>query len=370
MKSRILLFLAIIAITVLFLSCKESSTEPVLNHSLELKGFTYTSFSAGGFRLGHQSNAVTDMVNQTGTEWIALSVFEYQSTPSSHDIAPNTTGRNPITNAAWSTTSTGEDLLQAVTDIRSLGRKIMLKPHVDLYSGEWRAAIQPDTAWFSAYLMMILKYAQFAQENQIEMLCIGDEFVVATQHQFTSRWRDIIAEIRRIYSGKLTYAANWSGAYDEGITTAEYLQVEFWNDLDYIGIDAYYPVTNSAANAVPTLEAATARLSSAVLQTGLAAAAFRKPVILTEIGIQSVKGALAEPWNYRLGSSTDAVQDNSVQEFYYRAVIETWGKQSWCAGIFWWNWESIATSNEKTNYTPRNKTAATVLKRWYVPQSS
>jgi hypothetical protein len=368
MRCRFFKFFLLIAVSISSFSCKDIGVEPVSRYQVALRGFTYTSFDTQGFQQGHASDAFHEMIQQTGSEWAALCIFEYQSTSTSHDIAPNTNGINPLTQAAWSTTSTRVDLLQGIQDARSFDKKIMLKPHVDLYTGAWRAAINPDTAWFSAYAAMVMKYALLADSNGIEMFCIGDEYVVATQSKFTASWKKIISQIRKIYHGKLVYASNWSGAYEYGITTAEFQQVEFWSDLDYIGIDAYYPITNSVSDNIPSLNDAMNILALPLHQIELVSRYYGKPVILTETGIQSVKGALAEPWNSSLGAQPNAVQDQSVQEFYYHATIETFGRQHWCSGIFWWNWESIVTTNEKTNFTIRNKSAAETLKKYYETQ--
>ena len=47
-----------------------------------------------------------------------------------------------------------------------------------------------------------------------------------------SRWVELIENTREIYSGALTYAANFD----------QYYFVDFWNHLDLIGINAYFPL--------------------------------------------------------------------------------------------------------------------------------
>ena len=359
----------LLASAAMFLSCSDVGVEPTSHRSLPVKGMSYTSFTNDGFARGTQANAVGDMQTQLGNDWVALCVFEYQSSPTSHDIGPNTSGVNPLSGNIWPTTSTLEDLRGGITDAHSRGLKIFLKPHLDLYSGEWRAAIQPTPAWFQAYAAMVEKYAKLADSLDVEMLCIGTEFVVATQPHFTSEWRAVIVSLRKVYGGKLTYAANWNGASDYGVSEAEFDQVQFWNDLDYVGVDAYWPLTNSLTDPLPSFETARTRLAFQTMRIASVANAFGKPVLITETGLQSVQGALAQPWNYSLGSSPTAVQDLDAQDLYYRVVIEAIGKQSWCEGIFWWNWESVPTSSAATNFTPRNKPAATSLKFWYQANS-
>ena len=317
-------------------------------------------------------NAVGDLKTQINNDWIALSIVNYQDTPSSTDIGPNTTGINPLTGMAWSTTSTEDDIREGVRQARSDGMKIMFKPHVDLYSGEWRALIRPDSqgTWFRSYTAMMTRYARLASELNIELICVGTEFVVATQPAFSMSWRAIIDSIKQYYNGKLTYAANWNGAYAAGITTPEFDQVEFWDQLDYIGIDSYFPLTDSPGEPLPSLAVGVARMQRAARSIGAVSSRFGKPVLLTEVGIQSVKGALASPWDFSVGRMPGAIQDNGVQEYYYRVTIDALGSQQWCSGVFWWNWESIPSSYASTNYTPRNKPAADLLRRWYSGSAS
>jgi hypothetical protein len=365
LRTHALCVLAVMSL--LAVRCRESPTAPGPPSVPEIKGFAYTSFNRTGFTQGGSRNAVGELQAQIRNTWIALTIFEYQTSPTSYDIAPNTTGLNPLTATAWPTSSSEEDLREGVREAREAQMHILLKPQIDLYSGDWRAAIRPDMSgqWFQAYTEMMVKFARLAQELHVEMLCMGTEYAVATQSIYTPRWKTLIATLRRVYTGQLVYAANWSGAYAYGVSRPEYEQIEFWEDLDYIGVDLYVPLTGAREDTAPAFDDAVA-LTSTWAQ-GLRALSSRtyQPVIVTEIGIQSVKGALAAPWDYALGAEPGAVEDTGVQEFYYRVMIDALGKQPWCAGLFWWNWESVPTPNEATNYTPRNKPAATTLRTWY-----
>ena len=68
----------------------------------------------------------------------------------------------------------------------------------------------------------------------MDILCIATELSnpVRSRPRF---WKSLIAEIRTVYNGKLTYAANWHGDYDV---------VELWPHRDYIGVNAYFPQTD------------------------------------------------------------------------------------------------------------------------------
>ena len=327
----------------------------------------YTSFTADGFTEGGRTNTLGDMKAQTGSNWVSLNIIEYQSTPSSTDIAPNTSGTNPLTGGPASLSSTEDDIREGIREARALGMKVMLIPHVNLYTGAWRADIVPDAggAWFTSYSSMILKYARLAQENGLEMLCVGTEYVRATQHTYTPEWRSLISAVRRVYSGELVYAANWSGASEPGTSQPEYEQVEFWDALDAAGIDAYYPLTDSPGDSLPAFSDAVRRTLLSSSGISLLSIRTQRPVIITEVGVQSTRGALAAPWNYLPGTSPGAREDTATQKFYYRVMIEALGERPWCRGMFWWNWESVPSAAESTNYTPSHKPAAEVLKSWY-----
>jgi hypothetical protein len=53
------------------------------------------------------------------------------------------------------------------------------------------------------------------------------------------KWSQLIKKIKKSTS-KLTYAANWD----------DFDKVPFWNELDYIGIDAYFPLSNATTPSV------------------------------------------------------------------------------------------------------------------------
>ncbi len=346
-------------------SCSDNDIYPE-KAKIRIKGFSYTSFSDNGYRNGNKINAIEDLINQTNTEWLSLCFFEFQSNPNSSDIAPNTTGINPITGKIWSLTSTLEDIKSAISRAKQNNMKIMLKPHIDLYSGEWRAAINPDDNgdWFKSYTEMMMKYAKLAEEEGVECLCIGVEYIVATQNKNSNKWRELINKIRSEYSGKLVYASSFGAASMFGITRNEFEQIDFWDELDFVGIDFYTSITDDIDNPM-SYEKAMFTMKQIINQIEKISKRYSKNVILTEIGIQSVKGALQKPWDYQLGRQTDAVIDNEGQKFYYNIMLNSFTPKIWFEGFFWWEWESVISDYEKTNFTPRNKPAAELLKWWY-----
>ncbi|MDZ7344702.1 MAG: hypothetical protein ONA90_09360, partial [candidate division KSB1 bacterium] len=96
-------------------------------------------------------------------------------------------------------------------------------------------------------------------------------------------WRDIFTKIRKIYGGRLTYAANWGHEFEN---------VSFWEALDAIGLNCYYPLSNNpGANDGELLKGAQA----VARKIGEIAAKHNKPVIITEIGFASRPANWLEP---------------------------------------------------------------------------
>ena len=137
-------------------------------------------------------------------------------------------------------TPTIESLKHAIETCHKIGLRVMIKPHVDPRTDEARINIMPSEKWFDSYEEFAIRYAKFSQENDVEIYAIGTELEATTFEAWTHRWDQIIDKVKQVYSGKLTYAANWT----------EYKEVPFWDKMDVIGIDAYFPLTNDN-NATP-----------------------------------------------------------------------------------------------------------------------
>ena len=101
------------------------------------------------------------------------------------------------------------------------------------------------------------------------------------------RWRKLIADIRRVYTGKLTYAANFD----------HYDQVTFWDALDLIGINAYFELRRDLSTA--DLNRRLTRSWREVfdrIQTFRAQHHLRIPVLFTELGYTQRRHSTLRPW--------------------------------------------------------------------------
>ncbi len=132
-----------------------------------------------------------------------------------------------------------EGVIELIRMAKENEMKVMLKPQVWLQGG-WVGdfVLESDKEWLDwerAYKKYILFYAQIAEKNDVDIYCVGTEYKTAAILR-PDFWISLIAEIRKVYKGKLTYAANWD----------EYNEISFWDKLDFIGINAYFPLSQKA----------------------------------------------------------------------------------------------------------------------------
>jgi uncharacterized membrane protein len=293
-------------------------------------------------------------LRDTGSNWMGLLVTWYQQDASSNVIA-----RHPDPNKDH----TDARIRTAIRDAHSRGLQVMLKPHVDALNGQWRGDFNPSNpaAWFQSYTQFILHYAQIAQEEGVELYCMGTEFKTISGAANRDRWIAVINAIRGAYGGPLTYAANATFPADE------FTSVSFWDQIDIIGLDGYFTLTDQNN---PTLAQLVSAWTSNRFGENIVAAvqnfasSRQKPVIFTEIGYKSTDGTNREPWNFGLSGAVDTAEQRDC----YQAAFTVWSQQSsWMRGFFWWAWPVPPPAANDGDYNPRSKPAETVLRTWQGP---
>ncbi|MPZ22013.1 MAG: hypothetical protein GEU28_00345 [Dehalococcoidia bacterium] len=314
-----------------------------------IRGINLNVFSRGylGF---DRSHAQLDAMKAAGVTWVAVVPNWYMPTKESNQIRRH------------HDTPTDASLRTFIREAHERGIRVLLKPHVDVETGDWRGEITPanDAAWFNNYKRMITGYARLAQQEGVEALVIGVEF--NTMQDRTLRWRQVISAVRRAYDGQITYAANWNG-YDG---------VQFWDDLDWIGIDAYFPLAGGNRN--PRVAGMTQRLRGHLdavedWRTQQGHPVSRKPVVITEVGYTSVDGGSQSPSHYPDScAEPGVVVDMNEQRDAYTALFRAISERPWLAGVFLWWWDNPSTSDHYPHgddwecfYTPRGKPAMRVI---------
>ncbi len=241
---------------------------------------------------------------------------------------------------------------RTIRDARSRGMKIFLFPILrveDQSDGGWRGTLKPRDvgAFFKNYLEFILRFAKLAEELKVPLLSVGSE--LSSMDVLDKRWRRVIAEVRKVYSGKLTYSANWD----------HYEKVPFFDALDYAGVTGYFELAEKGDN--PTVEDLIHAWRNVYHRLMRWQHGIQKPLLLTEVGYLSQKNTAAWPW--KEGANEDL--DLDIQRRCYEAFCRVWDGESRLAGVYFWNWFGWGGPSSK-EYTPRKKPAADEVAKWYL----
>lgn len=272
-----------------------------------------------------------------GVNWTALAYSALQATPFSTEI-----------DFCAAPTVTDDEIVHAIREAHALGLQVCLKPVVNVADGTWRAHIgffdwdvpgEPSwTEWFASYSAFILHAANIAEAERCEMLCIGCEMVRADGQE--AHWRELIAKVREVYSGPITYNCD---KYQED-------RVTWWDAVDVISSSGYYPID--------AWEAQLDRIESVVEASG-------KPFFFMEAGCPSREGSPALPndWNL-VGAPSGAAQLD-----YYRAMFDAVRARPWVRGLMMWDWPAelydLADAAANDDYCPYGKPAGGYLTEQY-----
>lgn len=343
-KRKISLIVIIFFLTSAVLPFNLSYSEGTAVMPVIQKGMCYVTWDKDRFASDYSDESLKKL-SDLGVEYLSICITYYQEKYNSTQI--RSTEKTP----------SKRSIAHVVKKAHKLGMKVMLKPHIDLMDGYdgtyWRAdigfAVEKDwEKWFNEYEGLIVKYAKMAQKYNVDIFCVGTELSFTTQKE--DKWREVIKSVRKAYDGKLIYAANWDN----------FKNVAFWDELDYVGIDAYFPLTYEADPSVEELKKGWERWKNDIKYWQ---SQIDRPVIFTELGYASTSHAPYSPW--KGGYSGNA--DIEIQARCYQAFFETIWNEPWFAGVYWWKWDTNTRAGGKHNrqFTPQNKPAQQIIASHY-----
>ena len=326
--------------------------QPKLNSEISyLKGF---NFAHEGYSIynGYLSRKATEALikqKHMGSNAITLVPYSYMGRRGNNSLT-----YLPFNRGAGSENDQG--MIHSAYEAKQLGMSVLLKPQV-LTGGNWGwsgdIAFETEAQWqafFDSYYRWIRHYAFIAEIHGIDMLSIGVEFSKATlTHE--ANWAKMIKKLRGFYSGKLTYCANWG---------EEFESINLWQDLDFIGINSYYPLSDkndaSDAELKATFESVKEKISTVYNK-------YKKPIVFTEIGFRSLNA----PWKLPYSDGDNNIFNEEHQDRAYKVIFEGIQNEPWCSGILWWKFPSYLEyrGRENTAFTPNNKKAEATVKKWF-----
>ncbi len=236
-------------------------------------------------------------------------------------------------------------------DAKRLGFEVTIFPILrveDKSDGGWRGELAPPDVgeFFENYKTFILRFAKAAEALESPVLSVGSELASMEVHD--AKWREVIAAVREVYSGKILYSANWD----------HYGEVPFWDALDFVGVTGYFELAEEGAD--PTVDALVAAWKPVQGELEAFVVSKEKPLVLTEVGYLSQKNTAAHPWM----EAADEALDVDLQRRCYEAFCVAWNDRPFLAGVYFWNWFGWGGPSSK-EYTPRGKPAEDEVAKWY-----
>jgi glycosyl hydrolase family 113 len=214
---------------------------------------------------------------------------------------------------------------------------------------EWRGTLAPrdEAALFASYGAKLLALARMADREHVELLSIGSE--LSSLDGKRGPWEALARRVRAVYNGPLTYSGNWD----------HFDAVAIYDLVDYAGLCGYFQLSASGVASDDELG-----LGWRALRARLAAfrASVRRPLLFTEVGYLSQRGASAWPWNEGAMEPVDLDE----QRRCYRAFAAAWGNAppGLLAGVYFWNWYGWGGARSR-GYTPRGKPAADEIRAFF-----
>ncbi len=251
--------------------------------------------------------------------------------------------------------SRDDRIIRTLRDAQRIGLRLVLKPHLSA-GDEFVGNISFDDptqfqAWFDNYRRWLLHYARIAQLFRVDSLVIGTELAGVTRNE--AAWRLLIHEVRQVYSGPLTYAAHWGKDFEE---------LRFWDALDYIGVNMYYPLADPGQEPRPDSQ----RIRRLVEMFASVARRFGKPVVFTEVGFPNTNLAAEAPFR-----RTNYPLNLELQARCVRTVLDAFGDEEWQGGMNWWEWPTTGQSGSLyETFILSGNPAADVILKWYTAKAA
>jgi len=263
-------------------------------------------------------------------------------------------------------TESDASLLTSFQAAHDSGLSVLFKAALSTLNGTRVSSLAPAdvAAFFASYKAEIVHLATIAQAAGVEMFAIGNEMSSLSGAQYRGYWTDLIAAVREVYHGELTYAA----------ATDEASHVGFWDQLDTIGVNTYPPLTASHA---PTVQELVDAWTSVPVNPYYAAAfdykspvdflhslatTYDKPLLMTEVGYRSIDGTAIAPGSWTSSGTPDVMEQADA----YNAFFQVWSAHggSWFKGAELWQWD-LNNQYSSTGYSVMGKPAEAIVAQYF-----
>lgn len=271
------------------------------------------------------------LTDETGARWVSLGPTFQLEAPNSPDIEGF-----PERPGTFANGTPDGALVEFLTRADQAGLHVTLAPRLIVPDGAAVDMGESHNDWerfFDGYRSLLVHHAILAHEHGVDMLVIG-RGVGAKAVRRLANWRRIIADVRRVYEGPLTFAA---GSVDE------MENIHFWGALDAIGVDITIPAVSPGEDPEAVYGAGTRELS---VRCQRAARRNHKPVIVT--GVRH-----ADPASDREQALAVATYSTAMS------------RHAWFGGAYWGRWYTDPALNSRPVFgttTPGRQTTAALAR--------
>lgn len=277
--------------------------------------------------------------------------------------------------------SSGEiELADMAKALHDNGIRVLLKPCLTMLDSSWMGHVKfPHSAemqiqgvshsywedWFKSYGDGLKYFGEFAERQGIDAMIIGAE-LFGTEGQSDS-WRQLIRELRDVYSGPMTY--------EFMPCSAKTYALDWFEDLDFLSYSHYPPAAPCNGTPLKALEAKDfsveemlahlAPVKDAVSE--MSRRFWNMPVAFTEIGTRSGHGMCMSPGDYQ----QETRYDGEEQARYMEACFKCFDALPSWMGLYWWKWDETqkrphyhADPKGDMGFTIQGKPAEKVWAKW------
>jgi len=269
-----------------------------------------------------------DMRTQTGACWVEMPVLFYQSS-----LTSTTVTQGPSTPSVSS-------LDYGVHFAHAMGLHIFVTPLLQVSGAQpWSGNIEfstreQDQQWFESYWQAIKPYAMTAAQAGVEQFAVGTEYEWLQEHAPNTLWNALIAELRSVFPGTLTYDMNW---------TSLQMPPRSWMhnpDLKMIGVSAYLSLIDTPEwvdlKHIFDLWKHTVKraLDNFALKLG-------ESIFISEIGYRNSADALYRSWEPTSAAPPDPQEQAAACDAALANIIP----DQHILGSFFWGWDDAEAFN-------------------------
>jgi sugar phosphate isomerase/epimerase len=242
-----------------------------------------------------------------------------------------------------------------VEQAHARGLKVLIIPHLWVETGGWRGEMNPGSperwdAFLASFGAFVREWAEVADAAGADAFSVGVE-CKSFSGRFGHFWTSLIREVRSRFHGLLTYSANWD----------EVAGVLFWDQLDFVGINAFYPLAHKNGASFAQYQEGAQQARTLVQAT---ATSLSMPVVFVEIGYTTRANAAIEPWLWP-DEMSEVQEDVDEQARALAAMFGAFLPEPWFGGFFLWRYYAHLddlSQEDSWGFSPHAKPAEDVLR--------